>query len=354
MSVKDEMSELGLTPKESERYQRPAGDPYDFYMDDEHLPELYGKKDLAPHEKLHGEEPLREEFEVRPNETAYVEFDEGDTHESISEHMSIPLDKVKAWAGTDAIKAGSRLDLPQDWYDHVDEDMYIAPIVVEPKQEVDLVTSTLDYFREAEGLAKHKSAEGGKDTLPYGLKNVQDINLADYTTDGTVDYEAAATALIHKRVDGLRKSYAKWDDMQVGLQRTLLSSVWNQGGSGANSLKRKLNVAMDLPVGQRAASIQKALQEDLLDGFSANDPKDGKLRPITGLLKRKAQEYNMAAEAYNFTPIATFELKRDVKSVGGRTYREAGIYYDADGNTVALHRKQSNRHSGAKSSKGTA
>ena len=211
--------------------------------------------------------------------------------------------------------------------------------------QVDVIESMLTDFETSEGTTISSSVEGGVDTLPYGLKDVTDIDLADYTVDGVVDYRGAAKGLLKLRVGQLSSKYTKFNAMPRGLKKTLISTTWNQGMYGANGLSKGLNAAMELPKGKQVAAVKKALDSNLLDGFSANDPKDGKMRPMVGLMKRKAEDYNMAAAAYGFPTITTWTLKHDVVKEGGRTYREVGSYYAEDGSLIMKHRKQSNKHS---------
>ena len=224
---------------------------------------------------------------------------------------------------------------------------------VEP--DFNLVDKIIADFDISEGIFKHKSAEGGADTMPYGLKaGMADLNMTDFTGDaGKVDYKAAATSLINMRVGQLQKSYPEFDSMRSGLQETLISTVWNQGMSGADELKKSLNAAMNLTGEAQVEAVQSSLKNQLLDGVSTNDPKDGKMRPIGGLVSRKAADYNLAAEAYGFTPISSWKLEKDVVEVGGKTYREKVTYLDAKGNEIMSHRKQSNRHSKSVTNEGS-
>tara|TARA_R110000765_G_scaffold72171_1_gene140187 strand:+ start:952 stop:1887 length:936 start_codon:yes stop_codon:yes gene_type:complete len=224
---------------------------------------------------------------------------------------------------------------------------------VEP--DFNLVDKIIADFDISEGIFKHKSAEGGADTMPYGLKaGMADLNMTDFTGDaGKVDYKAAATSLINMRVGQLQKSYPEFDSMRSGLQETLISTIWNQGMSGADELKKSLNAAMNLTGEAQVEAVQSSLKNQLLDGVSTNDPKDGKLRPIGGLVSRKAADYNLAAEAYGFTPISSWKLEKDVVEVGGKTYREKVTYLDAKGNEIMSHRKQSKRHSKSVTNEGS-
>tara|TARA_R110000796_G_scaffold19112_10_gene57403 strand:+ start:1549 stop:2550 length:1002 start_codon:yes stop_codon:yes gene_type:complete len=226
---------------------------------------------------------------------------------------------------------------------------------LEVDTDLSLVDKIIADFDISEGIFKHKSVEGGADTHPYGLKEgMTDLNMADFTgADGVVDYKAAATSLINKRVGQLQTSYPKFDSMRSGLQETLISTIWNQGISGADELKKSLNAAMNLTGAEQVEAVQSSLKNQLLDGISTNDPVDGKMRPLGGLIARKAEDYNMAAEAYGFTPIASWKLEKDVVKLGGKTYREKAVYSDAEGNEIMSHRKQSKRHSKSMTNEGS-
>jgi|TARA_R110000868_G_scaffold96261_1_gene264778 hypothetical protein len=226
---------------------------------------------------------------------------------------------------------------------------------VEVDSGISLVDKIISDFDKSEGIFKHKSVEGGADTMPYGLKEgMADLNMADFTgPDGVVDYKSAATNLINQRVGQLQSSYPEFDDMRSGLQETLVSTVWNQGMSGADELKKSLNAAMDLTGEDQVKAVQSSLKNQLLDGVSTNDPKDGKMRPLGGLIARKAADYNMAAESYGFPPISSWKLEKDLVKIGDKTYREKVTYLDAEGNEIMSHRKQSNRHSKSMTNEGS-
>ena len=226
---------------------------------------------------------------------------------------------------------------------------------VEVGNSFNLVDKIISDFDISEGIFKHKSAEGGSDTMPYGLKaGMADLNMTDFTGDsGKVDYKSAATSLINMRVGQLQKAYPEFDSMRSGLQETLISTVWNQGMSGADELKKSLNAAMGLTGEAQVEAVQSSLKNQLLDGVSTNDPKDGKMRPLGGLVSRKAADYNLAASDYGFTPISSWKIEKDVVKIGGKTYREKITYLDAEGNEIMSHRKQSNRHSKSVTNEGS-
>jgi hypothetical protein len=255
-------------------------------------------------------------------------------------------------------KGGEPVQLEAGLFEDTTADTLVADLGAE-ETEVDsglsLVDKIISDFDKSEGIFEHKSVEGGADTKPYGLKaGMADLNIADFTSsDGKVDYKAAAISLINMRVGQLQKSYPEFDSMRSGLQETLISTIWNQGMSGADELKKSLNAAMNLTGEAQVEAVQSSLKNQLLDGVSTNDPKDGKLRPIGGLVSRKAADYNLAAEAYGFTPISSWKLEKDVVEVGGKTYREKVTYLDAKGNEIMSHRKQSNRHSKSVTNEGS-
>ena len=269
-----------------------------------------------------------------------------------------PENATQAEAIERSRKGGEPVQLEAGLFEDTTADTLVADLGAE-ETEVDsglsLVDKIISDFDKSEGIFKHKSVEGGADTKPYGLKEgITDLNMTDFTgSDGKVDYKAAATSLINMRVGQLQKSYPEFDSMRSGLQETLISTIWNQGMSGADELKKSLNAAMNLTGEAQVEAVQSSLKNQLLDGVSTNDPKDGKLRPIGGLVSRKAADYNLAAEAYGFTPISSWKLEKDVVEVGGKTYREKVTYLDAKGNEIMSHRKQSKRHSKSVTNKGS-
>jgi hypothetical protein len=209
-----------------------------------------------------------------------------------------------------------------------------------------LIDSVLLDFETQEGTDTTGSVEGGAQTMPYGLKDgMADLNMSDFTTDGVVNYKAAARHLLTIRVGQLGKVHPKFDSMPTGLQRTLISTTWNQGMGGAGKLRSGLNEAMELPEDKQSEAVKNILNAELLDGISANDPRDGRDRPMVGLMKRKAEDYNLTATQYGFPTIQSWDLVEDVVSINGRTYRERATYFDAQGNEVMQHRKQSRKHS---------
>ena len=219
--------------------------------------------------------------------------------------------------------------------------------------DLGFVDEVLLDFKNSEGMYKHKSAEGGEDTGPYGLKaGMADLNMDDFTTDGKIDYKAAATSLLKIRVGQLNKGYPKFNSMPSSLKKTLLSTIWNQGVSGANELRNGINKAMELPKEEQGAAVIAIMKTDLLDGIRAMDDKgtedksDDRKRPMVGLMARKAADYNLTAQHYGLPLIASWDLvdnDEDYK-IGGVTFREKATYYDEQGNVLKVHYKESRKH----------
>ena len=219
--------------------------------------------------------------------------------------------------------------------------------------DLGFVDEVLLDFENSEGMYKHKSVEGGEDTKPYGLKDgMADLNMEDFTTNGEVDYKAAATALLKIRVGQLNKGYPKFNSMPSSLKKTLLSTVWNQGVSGANELRKGINKAMELPQEEQGAAVIAIMKTDLLDGIRAMDDKgtkdksDDRKRPMVGLMARKAADYNLTAQHYGLPLIASWDLvnKKGDYKIGGVTFREKATYYDEQGNVLKVHYKESRIH----------
>ena len=269
-----------------------------------------------------------------------------------------PENATQAEAIEKSRKGGEPVQLEAGLFEDTTADTLVADLGAE-ETEVDsglsLVDKIISDFDKSEGIFKHKSVEGGAATHPYGLKEgMTDLNMADFTgTDGVVDYKSAATSLINKRIVQLQSSYPEFDDMRSGLQETLVSTIWNQGMSGADRLKKSLNDAMSLTGEDQVNAVQSSLKNQLLDGVSTNDPVDGKMRPLGGLVARKAADYNMAAESYGFPPISSWKLEKDIVKIGNKTYREKVTYSDAEGNEIMSHRKQSKRHSKSVTNEGS-
>ena len=226
-------------------------------------------------------------------------------------------------------------------------------ILSEATPDIGFVDEVLLDFENSEGMYQHKSVEGGEDTKPYGLKDgMADLNMADFTTNGEVDYKAAATALLKIRVGQLNNGYPKFNSMPSNLKKTLLSTVWNQGVSGANELRKGINKAMELPQEEQGAAVIAIMKTDLLDGIRAMDDKgtkdksDDRKRPMVGLMARKAADYNLTAQHYGLPLIASWDLvdKKGDYKIGGVTFREKATYYDEQGNVLKVHYKESRKH----------
>jgi hypothetical protein len=307
---------------------------------------------------------------VRPDTTEQKPVAEEDTL----------VGRFKGWV-EESVKAGQqRVDaktMESEEIDVVQAPVVEAPVVeVQPEVEVEVETRTaadiqtdeilskatpdigfvdevLLDFENSEGIYKHKSVEGGEDTGPYGLKDgMADLNMADFTTEGKVDYKAAATSLLKIRVGQLNKGYPKFNSMPSSLKKTLLSTVWNQGVSGANELRKGINKAMELPQEKQGAAVIAIMKTDLLDGIAAMDDKgtkdksDDRKRPMVGLMARKAADYNLTAQHYGLPLIASWDLvdKKDDYKIGGVTFREKATYYDEQGNVLKVHYKESRKH----------
>jgi hypothetical protein len=232
----------------------------------------------------------------------------------------------------------------------------MKPHAVNPVPTADptvLVNTIVDDLGKAEGIVAHKSTEGGEDTMPYGLKaGMTDIDMSKFTDNGVVDYKAAATELVTKRISQLKVAIPKFDSMNSDLQNTLVSTVWNQGLGGTEKLQKALNFAFSGPKNKQSDRVRSALSNELLDAVSANDPVDGKLRPIGGLIQRKAIDYNKVAKSYGFPAIHSWELQAQNVTLKGVSYKEKVTYYDSLGGRIAVHRKQNSRHSDSKTNKG--
>jgi hypothetical protein len=305
---------------------------------------------------------------VRPDTTEQKPVAEEDTL----------VGRFKGWV-EESVKAGQqRVDaktMESEEIDVVQAPVVEAPVVeVQPEVEVEtrtaadiqtdeilskatpdigFVDEVLLDFENSEGIYKHKSVEGGEDTGPYGLKDgMADLNMADFTTEGKVDYKAAATSLLKIRVGQLNKGYPKFNSMPSSLKKTLLSTVWNQGVSGANELRKGINKAMELPQEKQGAAVIAIMKTDLLDGIAAMDDKgtkdksDDRKRPMVGLMARKAADYNLTAQHYGLPLIASWDLvdKKDDYKIGGVTFREKATYYDEQGNVLKVHYKESRKH----------
>jgi hypothetical protein len=305
---------------------------------------------------------------VRPDTTEQKPVAEEDTL----------VGRFKGWV-EESVKAGQqRVDaktMESEEIDVVQAPVVEAPVVeVQPEVEVEtrtaadiqtdeilskatpdigFVDEVLLDFENSEGMYKHKSVEGGEDTGPYGLKDgMADLNMADFTTEGKVDYKAAATSLLKIRVGQLNKGYPKFNSMPSSLKKTLLSTVWNQGVSGANELRKGINKAMELPQEKQGAAVIAIMKTDLLDGIAAMDDKgtkdksDDRKRPMVGLMARKAADYNLTAQHYGLPLIASWDLvdKKDDYKIGGVTFREKATYYDEQGNVLKVHYKESRKH----------
>ncbi len=209
MSVANEMESLGLSKEESLRYQRPAGDPYDFYMDDEHFPELYGKKDLTPEETLHSI-AKRPPEEIPPIK---LEIDSGDTLSEIARNSHIPLGKLTGWyketypeGNPDVVHPGEEITLPDDWHTYVEvgeETDVSEPVVEAPTMTFDeevaqldldhLDTTSMDntvYDSALDSFATTETTDAHVDgrnyfTMPYGVVPDGGVTLNGKPTSAT-------------------------------------------------------------------------------------------------------------------------------------------------------------------------
>ena len=305
----------------------------------------------------------------------YLEWGKGDTLTSVSKEVGISVALLKHLnGGSEKIFAGESLKIPASHnlnptakapidYDMDDQDFpeyggtekaieepkglmstpnlamakEVTPLtepVVEAKGMMTPVVAThsdnmIDWFATSEGTKT--TTVNGVVTYPYGVETGKfaGVDRELYKNeDGTYKDKEFAKAVLATHLKTLKAKHTDWATYPKGVKEALTSYKWNYG-LGVNVLaKAKAAAKLTDPIARKAKF--KEAMTSMLDTFGAKDKARGagKDGAMTGLVKRRADDYNRAAADLGYTEIATYSLNN--KGTGAEA-----VYKAADGTVIA-------------------
>ena len=299
----------------------------------------------------------------------YLEWEDGDTLTSASKKVGISVALLKHLnGGSEKVFAGESLKIPASFelmdtvepathYDKDDQDFpeyrgtekaveatpnlamakEVTPLtepVVEAKGIMAPVVTThsdnmIDWFATSEGTKT--TTVNGVVTYPYGVETGKfaGVDRELYKNeDGTYKDKEFAKAVLATHIKTLKAKHTDWATYPKGVKEALTSYKWNYG-LGVNVLaKAKAAAKLTDPIARKAKF--KEAMTSMLDTFGAKDKARGagKDGAMTGLVKRRADDYNRAAADLGYTEIATYSLNN--KGTGAEA-----VYKAADGTVIA-------------------
>ena len=203
-------------------------------------------------------------------------------------------------------------------------------------------TGMMDWFASTEGT--ETATVNGTVTYPYGVEEgkFQGVDREAYKNkDGTYRDREFATAVFGKHKATLKKKHPQWDTYPLGVKEALASYKWNYG-LGNNVVNYAVAAAKLKDPTKRKAMFKKSMTS-MLDTFGAKDTAKGadKKGAMTGLVKRRAADYNRAADDLGYTKIASYSLSN--KGTGAEA-----VYKDAAGNVISTQKSTYKIHTNNK------
>ena len=204
-----------------------------------------------------------------------------------------------------------------------------------------------DWFSRSEGTVT--ATVNGVVTYPYGVEEgkFQGIDREAYKNeDGTYKDREFAIAVWGKHKIKLKENHPQWDSYPLGVREALSSYKWNYG-LGKNVVSYAVAAAKEKdPVKQKA--LFKKSMTAMLDTFGATDKAKGEgvKGAMTGLVARRANDYNRAAKDLGYPKITTYSLSNQKDGTGA-----VAVYKDKDGTTISTQKSSYKIHTDSKSAK---
>ena len=204
-----------------------------------------------------------------------------------------------------------------------------------------------DWFSRSEGTVT--ATVNGVVTYPYGVEEgkFQGIDREAYKNeDGTYKDREFAIAVWGKHKIKLKENHPQWDSYPLGVREALSSYKWNYG-LGNNVVAYAVAAAKEKdPVKQKA--LFKKSMTAMLDTFGATDKAKGEgvKGAMTGLVARRANDYNRAAKDLGYPKIATYSLSNQKDGTGA-----VAVYKDKDGTEISTQKSSYKIHTDSKSAK---
>jgi hypothetical protein len=239
-----------------------------------------------------------------------------------------------------------------------DDEMRDLNLVEEPKEEVVIPSKSeatkdttpsfeeglFDWFSRSEGTVT--ATVNGVVTYPYGVEEgkFQGIDREAYKNeDGTYKDREFAIAVWGKHKIKLKENHPQWDSYPLGVREALSSYKWNYG-LGNNVVSYAVAAAKEKdPVKQKA--LFKKSMTAMLDTFGATDKAKGEevKGAMTGLVARRANDYNRAAKDLGYPEIATYSLSNQKDGTGA-----VAVYKDKDGMVISTQKSSYKIHTDSK------
>ena len=204
-----------------------------------------------------------------------------------------------------------------------------------------------DWFSRSEGTVT--ATVNGVVTYPYGVEEgkFQGIDREAYKNeDGTYKDREFAIAVWGKHKIKLKENHPQWDSYPLGVREALSSYKWNYG-LGKNVVSYAVAAAKEKdPVKQKA--LFKKSMTAMLDTFGATDKAKGEgvKGAMTGLVARRANDYNRAAKDLGYPKITTYSLSNQKDGTGA-----VAVYKDKDGTEISTQKSSYKIHTDSKSAK---
>ena len=204
-----------------------------------------------------------------------------------------------------------------------------------------------DWFSKSEGTVT--ATVNGVVTYPYGVEEgkFQGIDREAYKNeDGTYKDREFAIAVWGKHKIKLKENHPQWDSYPLGVREALSSYKWNYG-LGKNVVAYAVAAAKEKdPVKQKA--LFKKSMTAMLDTFGATDKAKGEglKGAMTGLVARRANDYNRAAKDLGYPKIAMYSLSNQKDGTGA-----VAVYKDKDGTEISTQKSSYKIHTDSKSAK---
>lgn len=181
-----------------------------------------------------------------------------------------------------------------------------------PKEPSTLETF-IDKMATVEGTEAHKDV-GGVDTQPFGVVNTMGLSKEEDEDD-----KSFALRLAEKHKESISKEVPTFEDQPEAVKQVLLSVHWNTG-KVFNKLKKAVNDKNYQEAGNQLLDI-------VTQSEGPNIPK-GERWVIPGLLKRRADEYNLLAEEFGFSPITSYSTEQTDEGVKIEYKTEDGVLFE--------------------------
>lgn len=165
------------------------------------------------------------------------------------------------------------------------------------------------YLKGHEGTKAHKSLEGGKDTAAFGVKNSLGLKRSDYNSDK--DFAAAVALKHYNKAKNKFVFDFVWDELGDAGRYAITDLHYNVGGVGSSAVK---------------GTAKEALTNTL--NYVGMTTKDGTKASLLSLSKRRAENWNKAADDLGLDKVA--KIQQTPRTGGGTIIK----YLNSEGDVI--------------------